>query len=89
MDTWERFNETTLPNKTAFYSKLYLEHITDKDYIHVQKVLEKIQLKNPGNIMVYMFKVTHYCLQMYFKILEINILKQMNLLLLIFYLRLD
>ena len=32
MDSWERFNETTLPNKKAFYSKLYLEDIYDEDY---------------------------------------------------------
>ena len=29
MDSWERFNESTLPNKKAFYSKLYLEDITN------------------------------------------------------------
>ena len=38
MDSWERFNETSLPNKKAFYSKLNLEDITDKDYEHAQKV---------------------------------------------------
>ena len=32
MNSWERFNETTLPNKKAFYSKLYLEDIYDEDY---------------------------------------------------------
>ena len=31
MDSWERFNETNLPNKKAFYSELILEDITDKD----------------------------------------------------------
>ena len=31
MDSWERFNETTLSNKKAFYSELILEDITDKD----------------------------------------------------------
>ena len=25
MDSWEKFNETTLPNKKTYYSKLYLE----------------------------------------------------------------
>ena len=30
MDSWERFNGTALPNKKAFYSKLYLEDITDE-----------------------------------------------------------
>ena len=34
MDSWEWFNETSLPDKRAFYSELYLEVITDKDYKH-------------------------------------------------------
>ena len=38
MDSWERFNETSLPPKKSFYSKLNLEDISDKDYLHVQKV---------------------------------------------------
>ena len=37
LDNWERFNETALPNKNTFYSKLHLEDITDEDYIHAQK----------------------------------------------------
>ena len=37
MDSWERFDETTLPNEKAFYSELYLRDITDKDYTHPQK----------------------------------------------------
>ena len=32
MDSWERFNETSLPDKKAFYSELNSEDITDKDY---------------------------------------------------------
>ena len=48
MDSWERFNETTLPNIKAFYIKLYLEDITDEDYIHAQKVFEELKLKNLG-----------------------------------------
>ena len=32
MDSWERFDENTIPPKEAFYSKLNLENITDKDY---------------------------------------------------------
>ena len=34
MDSWEKFGKTSLPNKEAFYSKLNLEDITDKDYVH-------------------------------------------------------
>ena len=48
MDRWESLNETTLPNKKYFYSKLYLEDITDEDYIHAQKVFEESELKNLG-----------------------------------------
>ena len=38
MDSWERFNETSLPPKNSFYIKLNLENITDEDYKHTQKV---------------------------------------------------
>ena len=38
MDCWERFDETSLPDKKAFHSELYLEDFTDKDYTHAQKV---------------------------------------------------
>ena len=31
MDSWEWFDETSLPDKKSFYSKLYSEGITDKD----------------------------------------------------------
>ena len=37
MDSWEKFNETTLPPKDAFYSNLNLEDITVMDYTHTQK----------------------------------------------------
>ena len=41
MDSWGTFNETRLPNKKAFYSKLYQENITHEDYIHAEKVFEE------------------------------------------------
>ena len=47
MDSWERFDETSLPDKKAFYSELHLKDITDKDYTHAQKVFEELQ--NLGN----------------------------------------
>ena len=49
MDSWERFDETSLPDKKAFYSELYLEDITDEDYTHAQKVFEELKLKNLGD----------------------------------------
>ena len=48
LDSWERFDETSLPDKEAFYSKLNLEDITDKDYEHAQKVWEVFGIKNVG-----------------------------------------
>ena len=47
MDSWERFNETSLPDKKVFYIELYLEDITDKDYIHVKNIFEEIKTKKP------------------------------------------
>ena len=41
IDSWERFNETSLPPKKDFYSELTLEDISDKDYNHAQKVFEE------------------------------------------------
>ena len=45
LDSWEQFNETTLPNKKAFYSNLYLADITDEYRIHAQKISEEFKLK--------------------------------------------
>ena len=41
-DSWERFDENIIPPKEAFYSKLNLENITDKDYEHVKKNIGSI-----------------------------------------------
>ena len=41
MDSWERFDETSLADKKYFYSELNLENITDKDYSHAQKVFKE------------------------------------------------
>ena len=41
MDSWERFNETSLPDKKYFYCDLNLEDISDKDYLHASKVFEE------------------------------------------------
>ena len=76
MDSWQRFDETSLPDKKAFYSNLNMEDIdcililkmltvgTEKQYLNI--LLIKILVI----IMICMFKVIHYCLQMFLKILE-------------------
>ena len=48
MDSWERFNETELPDKESFYSELNKEGITDEDYAHAQKVWDALNIKNLG-----------------------------------------
>ena len=37
MDSWERFNETSIPPKEAYYSKLNEEDISDADYVVCSK----------------------------------------------------
>ena len=49
MNSWERFNETLLPDKKHFYSEFYLKYIIDKDYTYAQKVFEESKLKNLGD----------------------------------------
>ena len=48
MDSWDSFNEESLPDKESFYSNLHLENITDEDYKHAQKVWEVFKIKNLG-----------------------------------------
>ena len=43
MNSWERFDEASLPDKKAFYSEF-----TDEDYTHAQKVFEELKIKNLG-----------------------------------------
>ena len=48
MDGLEKFDETTLTPKEAFYSNLNLESISDEDYAHAQKTCDVFEIKNLG-----------------------------------------
>jgi hypothetical protein len=48
MDSWKKMDETKLPPKDKFYSKLYLKGISDKDYEHAQKVWDTMDEKTLG-----------------------------------------
>ena len=48
MDNWERFDETSLPDKESFYSSLNMENIDDIDYRHGNNVFKKFKLKHLG-----------------------------------------
>ena len=50
MDSWERFHETSLPDKKDFYSSLNMENITDVDYRHAERVFKNLNNnKNLGD----------------------------------------
>ena len=46
MDSWERFNETSLPEKDAFYSSLNMEDITEVDHRLAKRVFKSLNNKN-------------------------------------------
>ena len=46
MDSWEKFDETSLPDKKDFYGNLNLEDISDEDYAHAQKVWDVFEIRN-------------------------------------------
>ena len=48
MDSWERFDETPLPDKEAFYNSLNLEDIKDADHKHAKRVFKEFSNKNLG-----------------------------------------
>ena len=49
IDNWERFEETRLPPKEAFYSKLNMEVINEKDYNEAQQVWNIMAPEGPEN----------------------------------------
>merc|ERR1711954_141496 len=49
-DTFERFNETKLPEKEKYYSTLSKRDITGEEYEFANEVWEKFKLKNLGEL---------------------------------------
>ena len=49
MDGWDKFNETSIPNKESFYRNLTMENITETDYIHANNVFKTFKLNNLGD----------------------------------------
>ena len=45
MDGWKKFEETGLPPKDAFYSRLNMKGITDQDHEHAQQVWNTMEKK--------------------------------------------
>ena len=49
MNSWEKINETSLPDKEAFYSNLNMEDITDVEYMHAKIIFKNLINKNLGD----------------------------------------
>ena len=48
MDDWEKFNETTLPEKEDFYSHFSMEDFTDTDNAQANRVSKDFEINNLG-----------------------------------------
>ena len=48
MEDWNRFKETALPPKEAFYSKLNMSGVSKQDYKHARRVCREFVLKDLG-----------------------------------------
>ena len=48
MNNWDKFKETKLPPKEAFYSKLNMTGVREEDYEHVNRVWKEFGLKDLG-----------------------------------------
>lgn len=50
IENYDRFEETNLPPKEAFYNRLKKERISDEDYAYVDEVWHKFQIMNLGDL---------------------------------------
>ena len=48
MDGWDKFKESVLPPKEAFYSKLNMSGVSDQDYEHALRVWAEFGINNLG-----------------------------------------
>ena len=48
INDWEKFNETSLPEKKDFFSDLNMDHITNTDNTHVKRVCKDMEIKHLG-----------------------------------------
>ena len=85
IDNWERFNETSLPNKESFYNNLNMENIDDIDYRHGNKRFKRFKLKKLGEYHDLYVQSDTLLLADVFQNFETLVLKWMNLILLISY----
>ena len=71
MDDWEKFNETSLPEKEEFYSNLNMEDITDQITCMQKEFVKTLKYKFSVNIMICFSEVKHNFWLMFLKFLKI------------------
>lgn len=54
-DSWEKLDETVLPPRSAFFSKLKEENISDEDYQHLHEVWNHFECKTLGKYPYYIY----------------------------------
>ena len=86
MDSWERFDETSLPRKKDFYRSLNLKDITIIGYRHAKRVFTIFNNKNIGDYHNLYFHSDTLLLADVSEILEVCVLKNINWIQPIFYL---
>ena len=61
MDDWQKFSETSLPEKENFDSHLNMEDITAEDYKHAKNVWKDFEIKTLENVMNCVSTGIHCC----------------------------
>ena len=84
IDSWEKFNKTSPPDKEAYYSKVNEEGISNTDYMHAQKLWEVFKIKDNGDYHDLYVQSDILLLAVMFETSEIKVLRFMSLILLIF-----
>ena len=50
MDDWEKFSETSSPEKSDFCSHLNMEGITNADYAYAKRACKNFEIKDSGKL---------------------------------------
>ena len=79
MSSWDKFNETKLPPKEAFYSNRNMSDISDQDYSHAQKVWKEFGIKNLGECHDLFLKTDVILLSNVFEVFRNTCLKHYSL----------
>ena len=70
MSSWDRFEETKLPPKEAFYSKLNMVGVSSENYEHARSVLKQFGIRNLGEYHDLYLKTGVILLEMSSRLLE-------------------